>query len=298
MPFERDEDIALCRRLQKCISYILKCLDTYLYERHCQRLPIRKIGHKNILIEQVWRGRPSGTLEWIWTKALNRNEDLTLENIVTFLSEHYPQIRKKYEEFQKVAAVIMERHRGFALTLARRIAEEIYHVDEEDLIGEALLGVVSAALRYKPSRQTNFSTYAYYVVRSMLIDYISRAQKGISYSPSAYVKMKKDDSRPSILSFSEIEEEDDDGDISRTGDEAAGSLSLQQLADIEDEFAEMEIIDGVKKLPPPFSDIAFLALNGEIEGYKDLRRWGIPTVLAAKLWDILERLIKEHVLLT
>jgi len=293
MSFERDEDIALCRRLQKCISYILKCFDAYLYERHRQHLPVRKIGHKNILIEQVWRGRPSGVLETLWTKVLNRSEELTLENIVNFLSERYPQVRKKYEEFQKIAGVIMERHRGFALTLARKIAEEIYHVDEEDLIGEALLGVVSAALRYKPSRQTNFSTYAYYVVRSMLIDYISRAQKGISYSPSAYVKMKKDDSRPSILSFSEIEEEDDDGDISRTGDEAAGSLSL---TDIKDEFIEMEIVDGVRKLPPPFNDIAFLALNGEIESYKDLRRWGIPTLLAAKLWSILERLIKENIL--
>jgi len=293
MSFERDEDIALCRRLQKCISYILKCLDACLYERHRQRLPVRKIGHKNILIEQVWRGRPSGTLEVVWARVLNRPEELTLENIVNFLSEHYPQVRKRYEEFQKIAGVIMERHRGFALTLARKIAEEIYHVDEEDLIGEALLGVVSAALRYKPSRQTNFSTYAYYVVRSMLIDYISRAQKGISYSPSAYVKMKKDDSRLSILSFSEIEEEDDDGDISRTGDEAAGSLSL---TDIKDEFIEMEIVDEVRKLPPPFNDIAFLALNGEIESYKDLRRWGIPTLLAAKLWDILERLIKENIL--
>jgi RNA polymerase sigma factor (sigma-70 family) len=295
MSFERDEDIALCRRLQKCISYILKCFDAYLYERHHQRLPVRKIGHKNILIEQVWRGRPSGVLEVLWTKVLSRSEELTLENIVNFLSERYPQVRRKYEEFQKIAGVIMERHRGFALTLARKIAEEIYHVDEEDLIGEALLGVVSAALRYKPSRQTNFSTYAYYVVRSMLIDYISRAQKGISYSPSAYVKMKKDDSRPSILSFSEIEEEDDDGDISRTGDEAAGSLSL---TDIKDEFVEMEIVDGVRKLPPPFNDIAFLALSGEIESYKDLRKWGIPTLLAAKLWGILERLIKEGILLS
>jgi RNA polymerase sigma factor (sigma-70 family) len=296
MPFERDEDVALCRRLQKCISYILKCFDAYLSERYYQRLPVRKIGHKNILIEQVWRGRPSGALEVVWTKVLNRTEELTLENIVSLLSERYPQVRKRYEEFQKVAGVIMERHKGFALTLARKIAEEIYHVEEEDLIGEALLGVVSAALRYKPSRQTNFSTYAYYVVRSMLIDYVSRAQKGISYSPSAYVKMKKDDSRPSILSFSEIEEEDDDGDISRTGDEAAGSLSLQQLADIKDEFVEMEIIDGVRKLPPPFNDIAFLALNGEIESYKDLRKWGIPTILAAKLWDILEHLIKKNIL--
>jgi RNA polymerase sigma factor (sigma-70 family) len=296
MSFERDEDIALCRRLQKCISYILRCLDAYLYERHRQRLPIRKIGHKNILIEQVWRGRPSGTLEVVWTKVLNRTEELTLENIINLLSERYPQVRKRYEEFQKVAGVIMERHKGFALTLARKIAEEIYHVEEEDLIGEALLGVVSAALRYKPSRRTNFSTYAYYVVRSMLIDYVSRAQKGISYSPSAYVKMKKDDSRPSILSFSEIEEEDDDGDISRTGDEAAGSLSLQQLADIKDEFVEMEIIDGVRKLPPPFNDIAFLALNGEIESYKDLRKWGIPTLLAAKLWNVLEHLIKKNIL--
>jgi RNA polymerase sigma factor (sigma-70 family) len=295
MSFERDEDIALCRRLQKCISYILKCFDAYLYEQHRQRLPVRKIGHKNILIEQVWRGRPSGTLEVVWAKVLNRTEELTLENIVNLLSEHYPQVRKRYEEFQKVAGVIMERHKGFALTLARKIAEEIYHVDEEDLIGEALLGVVSAALRYKPSRRTNFSTYAYYVVRSMLIDYVSRAQKGISYSPSAYVKMKKDDSRPSILSFSEIEEEDDDGDISRTGDEAAGSLSL---TDIKDEFIEMEIVDGVRKLPPPFNDIAFLALNGEIESYKDLRRWGIPTLLAAKLWSILEHLIKENIFLT
>lgn len=295
MSFERDEDIALCRRLQKCISYILKCFDAYLYERHHQRLPVRKIGHKNILIEQVWRGRPSGVLEVLWTKVLSRSEELTLENIVNFLSERYPQVRRKYEEFQKIAGVIMERHRGFALTLARKIAEEIYHVDEEDLIGEALLGVVSAALRYKPSRQTNFSTYAYYVVRSMLIDYISRAQKGISYSPSAYVKMKKDDNRPSILSFSEIEEEDDDGDISRTGDEAAGSLSL---TDIKDEFVEMEIVDGVRKLPPPFNDIAFLALSGEIESYKDLRKWGIPTLLAAKLWGILERLIKEGILLS
>jgi RNA polymerase sigma factor (sigma-70 family) len=293
MSFERSEDIVLCRRLQRCISYILKCFDAYLHERYCRRLPVRKIGHKNILIEQVWRGRPSGVLETLWTKVLNRSEDLTLENIVNFLSEHYPQVRKKYEEFQQIAGVIMERHKGFALTLARKIAEEIYHVDEEDLIGEALLGVVSAALRYKPSHQTSFSTYAYYVVRSMLIDYVSRAQKGISYSPSAYVKMKKDDSRPAVLSFSEIEEEDDDGDISRTGDEAVGSLSL---TDIEDEFVEMEIVDGVRKLPPPFNDIAFLALSGEIENYRDLRKWGIPSPLAAKLWDILEHLIKKHVL--
>jgi RNA polymerase sigma factor (sigma-70 family) len=247
------------------------------------------------LIEQVWRGRPSGVLEELWTKVLNRREELTLENLVNLLSERYPQVRKKYEEFQQISGVIMERHRGFALTLARKIAEEIYHVDEEDLIGEALLGVVSAALRYKPSHQTNFSTYAYYVIRSMLIDYASRAQKGISYSPSAYVKMKKDDSLPSVLSFSEIEEEDDDGDISRTGDEAAGSLSL---TDVKDEFVEMEIIDALKSLPPPFSDIALLALSGEIEGYKDLRKWGIPSSLAAKLWDILERLIKKHVLLS
>jgi RNA polymerase sigma factor (sigma-70 family) len=232
-------------------------------------------------------------LETLWTKVLNRSEELTLENLVNFLSEHYPQVRKKYEEFQQIAAVIMERHKGFALTLARKIAEDIYHVDEEDLMGEALLSVVSAALRYKPSYQTNFSTYAYYVVRSMLIDYVSRAQKGISYSPSAYVKMKKDDSRPSVLSFSEIEEEDDDGDISRTGDEAVGSFSL---TDIKDEFVEMEIVDAVRRLPPPFSDIAFLALNGEIENYRDLRKWGIPSSLAAKLWGILERLIKKHVL--
>jgi RNA polymerase sigma factor (sigma-70 family) len=232
-------------------------------------------------------------LETLWVKVLNRSEELTLENLVNFLSEHYPQVRRRFEEFQQIAAVIMERHKGFALALARKIAEDIYHVDEEDLIGEALLGVVSAALRYKPSYQTNFSTYAYYVVRSMLIDYVSRAQKGISYSPSAYVKMKKDDSRPSVLSFSEIEEEDDDGDISRTGDEAAVSLSL---TDIEDEFAEMEIIDAVKKLPPPFNDIAFLVLSGEIEDYKDLRKWGIPSSLAAKLWGILEHLIKKHVL--
>jgi RNA polymerase sigma factor (sigma-70 family) len=293
MSFERDEDIALCRRLQKCISYILKCFDAYLCERYHQRLPVRKIGHKNILIEQVWRGRPSGVLQVLWARVLNRPEELTLENIVNFLSEHYPQVRKKYEEFQQIAAVIMERHKGFALTLARKVAEEIYHVDEEDLIGEALLGVVSAALRYKPSHQTNFSTYAYYVVRSMLIDYVSRAQKGISYSPSAYMKMKKDDSRPAVLSFSEIEEEDDDGDISRTGDEAAGSLSL---TDIKDEFVEMEIVDAVRRLPPPFSDIAFLALSGEIENYKDLRKWGIPSPLAAKLWDILGHLIKKHVL--
>jgi len=295
MSFERSEDVVLCRRLQRCISYILKCFDAYLYEQHRQRLPVRKIGHKNILIEQVWRGRPSGVLEEIWRKVLNRREELTLENIVNLLSGRYPEVRKRYEEFQQISSVIMERHRGFALTLARKIAEEIYHVDEEDLIGEALLGVVSAALRYKPSRQTNFSTYAYYVIRSMLIDYASRAQKGISYSPSAYVKMKKEDGRPSVLSFSEIEEEDDDGDVSRTGDEAVVSLSL---TDIEDEFAEMEIIDAVKKLPPPFSDIAFLALDGEIENYKDLRKWGIPSSLAAKLWDILEHLIKKHVLLS
>ncbi len=295
MSFERSEDIVLCRRLQRCVSYILKCFDAYLRERYHRHLPVRKIGHKNILIEQVWRGRPSGVLETLWTKVLNRSEELTLENIVNFLSEHYPQVRKKYEEFQQIAAVIMERHKGFALTLARKIAGEIYHVDEEDLMGEALLSVVSAALRYKPSHQTNFSTYAYYVVRSMLIDYVSRAQKGISYSPSAYVKMKKEDSRPSVLSFSEIEEEDDDGDISRTGDEAAGSLSLN---DIEDEFAEMEMIDALKSLPPPFGDIAFLALRGEIEGYKDLRKWGIPSSLAAKLWNILEQLIKKHVLLS
>lgn len=293
MSFERSEDIVLCRRLQRCISYILKCFDAYLRERHCRRLPVRKIGHKNILIEQVWRGRPSGVLETLWVKVLNRSEELTLENLVNFLSEYYPQVRRRYEEFQQIAAVIMERHKGFALTLALKIAEDIYHVDEEDLIGEALLSVVSAALRYKPSYQTNFSTYAYYVVRSMLIDYVSRAQKGISYSPSAYVKMKKDDSRPSVLSFSEIEEEDDDGDISRTGDEVAVSLSL---TDIEDEFAEMEIIDAVKKLPPPFNDIAFLTLSGEIEDYKDLRKWGIPSSLAAKLWGILEHLIKKHVL--
>jgi hypothetical protein len=107
------------------------------------------------------------------------------------------------------------------------------------------------------------------------------------------VKMKKEDSRPSVLSFSEIEEEDDDGDISRTGDEAAGGLSL---TDIKDEFVEMEIIDAVKRFPPPFDDIVFLALNGEIENYKDLRKWGIPSSLAAKLWDILERLIRKHVL--
>jgi RNA polymerase sigma factor (sigma-70 family) len=295
MSFDRSEDVVLCRRLQRCISYILKCFDAYLRERYRRCLPARKIGHKNILIEQVWRGRPSGVLEELWTKVLNRREELTLENLVNLLSERYPQVRERYEEFQRISGVIMERHRGFALTLARKIAEEIYHVDEEDLVGEALLGVVSAALRYKPSRQTNFSTYAYYVIRSMLIDYASRAQKGISYSPSAYVKMKKDDSLPSVLSFSEIEEEDDDGDISRTGDEAAGSLSQ---IDIEDEFVEMEIIDAIKNFPPPFSDIALLALRGEIEDYKDLRKWGIPSSLAAKLWDVLERLIKKHVLLS
>jgi RNA polymerase sigma factor (sigma-70 family) len=250
------------------------------------------------LIEQVWRGRPSGVLEAIWSKVLNRKEDLTLENIVNFLSKHYPKVREKYEEFRQIAGVLMERHKGFALSLARKISEEIYHVEGEDLLGEALLAVVSAALRYKPSRQTNFSTYAYYVVRSMLIDYVSRAQRGVSYSPSAYVKMKKDNSRLTILSFSELEEEDDDGGISRTGDEAAGELSLEHIVDTRDEIAEMEIIDGIRKLPPPFNDIALLALNGEIETYLDLRSWGIPNILAAKLWSVLQELVKKNIFLS
>jgi len=293
--FKRDEDVALCRKLQNCISYFLKCLNDYLRKNFGQTLPVRKIGHKAILLEQIWRGRASSVMETLWTKTLRQEKELSLENLVEFLAQYYPQVRKKFREFQEVSSILMERHFGLALSLAHKIAEEVYHVDEEDLVGEAVLAVISAALRYKPSHQTNFSTYAYYVIRSMLLDYASRAQKGISFSPSVYVKMKKEDSRISVLSFSEIEEEDEDGDISQTGDEVANGI-IYQYASVDDMLAEVEVLDVIGKFPPPFDEIAMLLWRGDIENCEDLKLWGIPSDLATKMWEVMGRLVSKYVL--
>ena len=296
MTFERDIDVLLCQKLQKSASFILKCLEKFLAEHYDYRLTKKKIGHKNLLLEQIWRGRATTSMEKIWRQVLGQTNELTLENIVKLLASHYPEVVENFKEFQEISAALMERHRGLALSLAQKIASEIYHVDEEDLVGEALLGIVSAALRFKPSHKTNFSTYAYYVIRSVLIDSASRAQRGVSYPPSAYIRMKKEDSRPTILSFSDIEEEDENGEISQTGDEVTCALLLQPNGCVEDLLKDTEIRDIVEKFPPPFSDIARMILLGEIDGYKDLVKFGLPASLAAKLWDIVKKLVQIYVL--
>jgi RNA polymerase sigma factor (sigma-70 family) len=192
----------------------------------------------------------------------------------------------------------MERHKGLAVSIANKIAEEIYHVNVEDVVGEALLGVVSAALRFNPTRRTTFATYAFYVIRSLLLDYVSRAQHGLSYPPSAYVRMKKNGDRFLILSFSDLEDEDEDGDVSSTGEEVvladeANGLSERQW---REGFERIEIEDFLRKLPPPFGEIALAAWWGEIRRYKELRAYGVPSPLAAKLWEVLKKLIQKYYL--
>jgi RNA polymerase sigma factor (sigma-70 family) len=298
VPFERDDDVVLCRQLQQCAAYILKCFDEYLRKTTKKGLTRRRLGHQNIVLEQIWRGRAPKTVEHLWHKVLGREEDLTLENVVKFLSPRFPGVRSKFKEFQRLSAALMERHKGLAVSIANKIAEEIYHVSVEDVIGEALLGVVSAALRFNPTRRTTFATYAFYVIRSLLLDYVSRAQHGLSYPPSAYVRMKKNGDRFLILSFSDLEDEDEDGDVSSTGEEVvladeANGLSERQW---RDGFERIEIEDFLSKLPPPFGEIALAAWCGEIRRYRDLRAYGIPSVLAAKLWEVLEKLIQKHYL--
>lgn len=292
--FDRDEDVKLIRCVQKSFALILKHFKRVIKEKTSITLPRRKIGHDTILLEQIWKGRAPQFLQEIWEKEFRQSGDLTLSNIVDFLRQFYPRISKVWEDGQQAASRLMEKHRGLAIAVAQRVSEQIYHVDFDDLVGEATLAIISAALRFDPKHCTNFSTYAYHVIRSSLVDFVSRAQKGFSLSPSFYNELKKTNQEIPVCLFSDLENPEEDGTLSHTADEISSAESLELGNHTFDDLASVEYLDIIRKFPPPFNVIAYEIAVGNISCPQDMKELGFPLGISRQIFNVLAFLLSKH----
>jgi len=74
-----------------------------------------------------------------------------------------------------IAEALQSQHQGYAEALATEIARRLpSHVERDELIGFAMVGLAEAAGQFDPSRGVSFETFAYYRVRGAVFDGIRK----------------------------------------------------------------------------------------------------------------------------
>lgn len=292
--YGREVDVSLAIQMQHSLQYILSCF-IEVVRKACNKAAIssrRRVGHSAILLEQILRGCPPKHVERLWRHKLGRTEELTMENLVKFLESDYPLVRDEWATFQQCAQQIMERHRGLAIKVAKHVSKQIYHVSFEDFLGEAYLALIGAALRYKQHFKTNFSTYAYYVIKSWLISYASHSLPGISLPPTAYTGLKKNNQCLYVYHSSQLKDEDAEIPVDVIEEENSYEAVLPSNHVTDGlEYAEMR--DVVNKLPPLFKAIGLLVLQGDVVTPGQLSKLtGISQDVCLELFRLLKTILE------
>jgi len=298
--YEREIDVTISQQMQESLRYILACFAEMVEKRTGKPFSSlqRRTGHQNLLLEKILRGHPPRYVVNIWRNVFKRTDELTLENLVDLVSEEYPLAKEEWKNFQECAADIINRHKGLAIKIAQNIASNLYHIGVEDLLGEAYLAIVGAALRFKPRFKTNFSTYAYYVIKSWLMDFASRSIIGISLPFTAYSEMRRQDNLITVYTSSQLEDlcEENNGEniiFNTSPEDALPTSPLNHEESDTIDMSTMEIMNIISKLPPPFKKVCYLIVIGEISSPADLRKLGeIDISLCKEIFAALQVILR------
>lgn len=70
-----------------------------------------------------------------------------------------------------IATALQQQHQGYAEALATDIAKKLpSHVEREELVGFAMVGLAEAAASFDVTRGVSFETFAYYRIRGAVFD--------------------------------------------------------------------------------------------------------------------------------
>jgi RNA polymerase sigma factor (sigma-70 family) len=82
-------------------------------------------------------------------------------------------------------AALIARHKNFAAALALRLHQRLpCHVEADDLVSEALLGLVQAGISYSPAGGASFSTWIVMRITGQMRDYLDRKDMRLHYRDS------------------------------------------------------------------------------------------------------------------
>ncbi len=138
-------------------------------------------------------------------------------------------------DVSKATTQLIEDNQGLVYSIAMKIFRRLpvrYELD--DLVGYGMVGLSEAAKAYKPSRGTEFSTFAYYRIQGSIYDGISEASWMSRARYRRLIKQKQAQEQ------SVDSEEDSDHESESSANAASSDFipSMQPLSDAEQDTLE------------------------------------------------------------